>query len=302
MTNLPLKRGALFGGVALVLAILAALALRPGAAQPRSVSDLTQQTHFHGLAVDRADPSRLYLATHHGLYAVGPDGTVTLISDNQNDYMGFTPHPSDAATLYASGHPAGGGNMGVLVSKDGGKSWQQLATGVNGPVDFHQMDVSPADPQVLYGAYAGSLQTSRDGGTTWSVVGPAPEGIIDLAASAKDANVLYAATQGGLLKSMDGGKSWTDAYLVRQPATMVQATPEGEVYAFLVGTGLVRTSEPSLSWQTLGNGFGDGYVLHLAVEPGGESLYAAAVGPQGNEHALLVSQDGGKTWSSLAGS
>lgn len=302
MTNLPLQRSALFGSAALVLAIVTVLTLRVNAAQPLSVTDLTQQTHFHGLAVDRADPSRLYLATHHGLYAVGGDGTAKLISDDRNDYMGFTPHPSDTATLYASGHPAGGGNMGVLVSKNGGKTWQRIATGVNGPVDFHQMDVSPADPQVLYGAYAGSLQISRDGGATWSVVGPAPEGLIDLAASAKDANTLYAATQDGLLKSEDGGKSWTDAYLLRQPATMVHVTSEGEVYAFLVGTGLIRTSEPSLSWQTLGNGFGEGYVLHLAVAPGGERLYAVGVPPQGHEQALLVSQDGGESWFPLAGS
>jgi photosystem II stability/assembly factor-like uncharacterized protein len=194
------------------------------------------------------------------------------------------------------------GPLDVLVSKDGGTTWQQIATGVDGPVDFHQMDVSPADPRVLYGAYAGSLQTSRDGGTTWSVVGPALEGLIDLAASAKDPNVLYAATRNGLLKSADGGKSWTDAYLVRQPATMVQVTPEGEVYAFLVGTGLIRTSEPSLSWQTLGNDFGERYVLHLAAAPGSERLYAAVVSAQGHEQALLMSQDGGKTWSPLAGS
>lgn len=277
------------------------VSMRLEATPSLTVAELTEQTHFHGLAVDRADPSRLYLATHHGLYVVGSDGTATLISNNQNDYMGFTPYPADTATLYASGHPASGGNMGVLVSKDGGASWQQIATGVNGPVDFHQMDVSPADPRVLYGTYAGSLQTSRDGGTTWSVVGPAPEGLIDLAASAKDANILYAATQGGLLKSEDGGKSWMDAYLVRQPATMVQVTPEGEVYAFLVGTGLIRTGEPSLSWQTIGNDFGELYVLHLAVAPGGERLYAAAVSAQGHEQALLISRDGGKSWSSLAG-
>jgi hypothetical protein len=43
------------------------------------------------------------------------------------DFMGFTPHPSDPATLYSSGHPAGGGNLGFIVSEDGGGSWTQLA-------------------------------------------------------------------------------------------------------------------------------------------------------------------------------
>lgn len=121
MTTSSLKRGTLFA-VALVLATIVVMARRPDAAEPLSVTELTRQTHVHGLAVDRADPSRLYLATHHGLYAIGQDGTATLVSEDRNDYMGFTPHPSDVTTLYASGHPAGGGNLGVLASKDGGRT------------------------------------------------------------------------------------------------------------------------------------------------------------------------------------
>ena len=37
------------------------------------------------------------------------------------DYMGFIPHPTDPSLLFASGHPAGGGNLGFIVSNDGGK-------------------------------------------------------------------------------------------------------------------------------------------------------------------------------------
>ncbi len=79
--------------------------------------------------------------------------------------MGFTPHPADESVLYASGHPAGGGNLGFIVSRDGGRGWSSLSPGVGGPVDFHQMDVSKADPSVIYGAHGG-LQASRDGGRT----------------------------------------------------------------------------------------------------------------------------------------
>src|SRR5215210_1355266 len=83
------------------------------AAEATSVGDLAERTHFHGLAVDPADPSRLLLATHHGLYAVTMDGSARLVSRSMDDFMGFSPHPSDGVTLYASGHPAGGGNLGV---------------------------------------------------------------------------------------------------------------------------------------------------------------------------------------------
>ena len=31
-------------------------------------------------------------------------------------------------------------------------------------------------------------------------------------------------------------------------------SPDGTVYAFVLGTGLVRAREPELAWQTIGNG------------------------------------------------
>jgi photosystem II stability/assembly factor-like uncharacterized protein len=287
----------------IVLVIMAAgtfLASRLHSEASTTVQELAEDTHFHGIAVDRSDPARLYLATHHGLYAASPDGSATLLSPVQ-DFMGFTPHPTDASMLYASGHPAGGGNLGFIASEDGGRSWSQLAEGVGGPVDFHQMDVSPVDPKTIYGAYTGQLQVSRDGGRNWEVVGPAPEGLIDLAASSKDPNLLYAATQVGLLKSEDGGKSWQDGYWLRTPATMVHVTPDSAVYAFVVGTGLIQTVEPKLSWQTVNrDGFDGDYVLHLAVDPlSHNKLYAVSFDPQSHSQAVLASDDAGKTWAPL---
>jgi photosystem II stability/assembly factor-like uncharacterized protein len=217
-----------------------------------TVYELAQVTHFHGLAVKAAGRSRLYLATHDVLFIVEPkDGTAYPLSEIHLDLMGFTPHPMNPSILYASGHPAGGGNLGFIASNDGGRSWNQLAEGVGGPVDFHQMDVSPADPMTIYGAYAGNIQISRDGGQTWEVVGPAPKGLIDLAASANDRSTIYAATQVGLLKSEDGGRTWQDAYSLRKPATMVHVALGGAVYAFVVGTGLIGSAEPKLSWQSV---------------------------------------------------
>lgn len=120
--------------------------------------------------------------------------------------MGFTTLPTGAAPLYASGHPARRGNLGVISSLDGGQTWTPLSDGVDGPVDFQMMEVSRADAQVLYGAHAGMLQTSRDGGRTWTVVGPTPARLIDVATSARDANILHAGTEAGLLRSTDRGQ------------------------------------------------------------------------------------------------
>ncbi len=278
--------------------LLFALPLLAVAAPPEDrvpLAELRASTHIHGIAVDPKDTQRIYLATHHGFFVVTPDGVASRISQNQNDYMGFTPHPTDPSVLYASGHPAGGGNLGFIVSSDGGKTWQQISKGVKGPVDFHQMDVSKTDAKTIYGVFFGGLQVSKDSGRTWQLTAKAPEGLIDLAASATDVNRLYAATKHGLLASDDAGATWQPAYVPGAPATMVTTAAGGVVYAFVVGNGLIRGTEPNFRWKTLGGDFGDRYVLHLAIDPtNDDKLYVVT-----NKADVLASKDGGRTWAVL---
>ncbi len=297
MTKVPSRSLLLLLFAVAILAV--ALLLQPLAAENMTISEIAEKTHFHGIAVDPRDASRVYLATHHGFFVVGPDGMAKRVSENADDFMGFTPHPTDPSILYASGHPASGGNLGIIMSTDGGRNWSRIAKGVNGPVDFHQMDASKADPKVIYGVH-GDLQVSRDGGHSWQRGGTAPDGLIDLAASAKDVNRLYAATKGGLFVSENGGKSWRIADILTRPTTMVQTGFDGRIYAFVVGTGLLRTTEPSLDWSVVSNDFGDNYILHLAIDPtDNRNLYAVTLEAQTRKQAILVSRDAGQTWSNL---
>ena len=260
--------------------------------QAEPVSGLKAHTHIHGLAVDRNDPAYLLIATHHGLYRAGPNGEAELVSIVQ-DFMGFSPHPSDANTLYASGHPAGGGNLGLIASGDGGRTWTQVSPGANGPVDFHQMTVSLADPATIYGGY-GDLQMSRDGGNTWLVVAPAPERLIDLAASSKDAKVVYAATEGGLLLSLDAGKTWKPL-MEAAPVTMIEVTADGTMYAFLFGQGLATAKEGVFNWSVVSSDWDQDYILHLAVDPADPDRMFAATG----NSQIVASSDRGKTWAAF---
>ncbi len=277
--------------VALTTALLASAL--PAYAERVQLNALDQQTHYHGLAVDPANPSHLYLATHHGFYLVYPDGTAERVSEVQ-DFMGFTPHPTDPSILYASGHPSSGGNLGFLLSADGGANWTQVSTGFNGPVDFHQMDVSPADPQVIYGSYGG-IQVSRDGGKTWQMAGPAPDGLIAVAASAQDANRIYAATEGGLLVSEDAGATWRMLAHEGAVVTIVTTGPEDRLYGFVVGRGLMlaKESDPE-AWSVVGDVDGR-ILLHLAIDGRDpQRLFAIA-----HKAGVLASDDGGKSWRSF---
>jgi photosystem II stability/assembly factor-like uncharacterized protein len=256
-----------------------------------TLQELATKTHYHGIAFARSGTAVLLLASHHGLFAVDKAGNATQVSVVQ-DYMGFSPEPSDPLTYFASGHPHTGGNSGFLKSVDGGATWKQISSGVNGPVDFHQMDVSPADPQTIYGNYGG-LQVSHDGGNTWAAVGPVPDSLIAIAASSVKAETLYAATKNGLHISVNGGVNWQPLAFDGEVVGMVKSGPKGMLLAFVLGKGLMKaTEEKPMEWTSVSNGFGDAIVLHLAINPKNNTQLALTT----QDNAVLESKDNGVTW------
>ena len=259
------------------------------------LAELLARTHTHGLSVDRQDPGRLLLATHHGLHALDIDSGLTVqVSDHRDDLMGFVDHPSEPAAFLASGHPARGGNLGVIASSDGGETWVKLSDGVNGPVDFHQMDISKADPAVVWGNHGG-LQRSRDGGRTWQRVADAPAGLIDIAASARDPERLYAATEVGLFVSQADAQDWRRAHPAQAPVSLVEVTADGILHAFILGEGLVRRAEGETEWERIHPGFQDRFLLYFATDPQTPDRVFAAT-----QHGeLLTSDNGGRSWRQL---
>ncbi len=258
---------------------------------------LDRMKHIHGIAIDPDQPSRLLLATHHGVFAATSDGFATRISTLDADLMSLAVDPRNPRKFYASGHPTRGGNLGVMTSEDGGATWRHISDGVDGPVDFHALAVSRIDPNVLYGVYKG-LQVSRDGGNTWNRVGKVPEKLFALAASAIDANTLYAASMKGLLVSRDGGKSWASEASVRRPATMVHVTSHGQLFVFVYGTGLITAEESQLTWKTIARDFQDRVLMGLVADPHDQNRVYART----DTGAVMTSRDGGRTWTSFEGS
>ena len=279
---------------ALAFVAMAASALAQSlAAEETRLAILAERTHLHGLLVDPSDPSRLLLATHHGLYAVSKNELAKKVSETNDDFMGLTAHPVDPSILFASGHPERRGNLGFVMSRNGGQTWRQLSQGAElyGPADFHMMDVSKADPNVIYGVYR-ELQISRDGGQTWATIDVPPRRMVDLAASANDPDTLYAATEAGLLVSTDTGRSWQGTTLSGKRVALVEVTADARIFAFVLGAGLVRGSEGAPDWKIMSTDFGDRILVRLAVDPSSaDRLYALT---QHNE--VVASTDGGRTW------
>jgi photosystem II stability/assembly factor-like uncharacterized protein len=279
----------------LTVSMLCLFALQGAPAIAETVP-LDRIEHIHGLAVDVERPNRLYLATHAGLFLTNPNGTATRVGSSQDDLMSFAADPNNANVFYASGHPSGGGNLGVLVSRDRGWSWERLASGANGPVDFHAMEVSRANPQVMYGMYQG-LQVSRDAGGTWRVIGKLPKDTFDLAASTHDPDKVYAAARGGLYVSKNGGQTWSPATMQRRPATMVHVAGDGQVYAFIYGVGLLAGDDEGLDWELRSDRFADRYLTDMASAPSDPEVLHVVSDTGG----IVTSRDGGRSWVSYAG-
>ena len=276
--------------LAFACAALAIAATAPATAE--TLKELAAHTHYHGIAFARSGSAALLLATHHGLFAVDSAGDATQVSPMQ-DYMGFSPGPSDPLTYFASGHPSGGGNSGFLKSSDGGATWKQISAGVDGPVDFHQMDVSPADPQTIYGNY-GKIQASHDGGQTWTAMGTPPDKLIAIAASGVKAEQIYGATQNGLHVSVDSGATWQPLGFDGEVVSAVKTGPKGMLLAFVLGKGLMKASEDKpQDWTALSNGFGNAIPLHIAIDPIDSNHLAMTT----QDNAVLESHDGGSTWA-----
>ncbi|MBX9394223.1 exo-alpha-sialidase [Streptomyces sp. TRM72054] len=232
-----------------------------------STAAATTVSHIHGLGLDPSD-QRLYVATHEGVYTPGAGGEPRLVGDSRDDFMGFTVAGDN--TFYASGHPASGGNKGLIKSTDAGKTWTSLS--LSGESDFHALDHAHG---TVYGYDATNalLRTTKDG-TTWKD-GASLEAL-DIAVSPNDPRLVLATTAEGVARSTDGGRTFAKgkepvlAYLSWKAADALYGIDQAGV--------LNRSSDGGATWKK------------VSTVPGGQPPQALTA--VGAEHILAATQDG----------
>ncbi len=248
----------------------------------------------HGLAVDVADPSKVWIASHNGLSMLKDDKELFAVGDKRDDYMGFSTHPSDPNIFYSSGHPASGGNIGFQKTTDGGRTWSKLSDGVGGPVDFHTIAVAQADPNIIYGVFRGQLQKSTDGGNSWQLVENAPQSIL-LATNSKDKDTVYAATQDGLRISTDQGKTWANTGLDSAVfALAINPVDPKQMLASTKDQGLVRSVDAGITWQATASNAPQG-IMYIAFSKGDPRIFYVLT----QDLSLHKTVDNGQSWQKV---
>ncbi len=256
--------------------------------------------HSHGLAVDVASSTRLYIATHNGLDILINDSSLYRVGKNSDDQMAFVAHPKNSNVLFVSGHPATGGNIGVQKSEDGGVTWKKLADGVNGPVDFHAMTISPVNPDLLYGWYGGTLQRSGDAGVTWKLAAAKNlSQVISLTADPQKADRLYAGTASGIMVSDDNGDTWIvwSEKFRRDSAIALAFNPKNTIEA-IVSTkqqGFLKTTDDGKTWKSMDLPEANGLALFVAYDPQSPSNVYALL----TDQSLYKSTNGGDVWKKI---
>ncbi len=240
--------------------------------------------HIHGLGVNPAD-GRLFIATHHGLFAAARDQTrPEQIGDTEQDIMGFSIVGADR--FIGSGHPGPDqdlpGNLGLIESRDAGKTWKNIS--LLGDADFHVLQHS-ANKIYGFDGTQSRLMVSGDGGRSWQQRTP-PADVFGLAIDPTNAARVVASTEKGIFSSTDEGGAWR---AVRNDIGGLLAWPARNRLYLVDGQGQVlRSADAGARWQTQGSIGGQpaAFIAHKA------DLYAALA-----DGTVKRSTDGGASWT-----
>lgn len=293
------NKNILVGGVVILIVIGTIVFLSQStstqkANQSEELTPVSSITHGHGLAVDAKDSSKVYIATHHGLLLLLNDKDLFTVGSKQDDYMGFSKHPFDSNVFFSSGHPATGGNIGFQKSEDGGFTWKKISDGLEGPVDFHAMAVSPANPNLIYGWFRGAIQRSIDGGKNWQRF-PNNFVVVNLAADPKDENIVYAASPQGLMVSTDKGERWYSLMDGFVSTLAVSPKNSQSLISFSEKQRLAKSEDGGKTWTKISESFSGETPLFLAFnsqQP--DTIYTLT-----EKNSLYKSTDGADNWKKI---
>ena len=237
--------------------------------------------HIHGIGVNPAD-GRVYVGTHRGVFQLSERQPPVLVSDQVQDFMGFTVVGPDH--FLAGGHPGeeSSASVGLIESTDAGATWTSRS--LEGRADFHSL-------QARHGFVYGYDYSTRELMVTadlevWDTRSHVRLG--DFAVSPANPDVVVGVTDRGVVRSQDGGRSFTAP---AGPVLLLVSWAEDGALVGVTPCGVVHASgDGGLTWDTRGTLNG----LAEAVEAiSGREIYAAA------DSAVLVSKDGGRTFAAL---
>jgi photosystem II stability/assembly factor-like uncharacterized protein len=271
----------------------------------------------------------VYVGTTDGLYLAEPNADGYSVKPWGFQGQGEFRAPvlvdcDDASTLYA-----GTTEIGMFRSRDAGKTWQEINSGITHKSVWSTVQ-DPRDGTLYLGTSPANVYVSHDRGDTWAVckglgtlrtskgwTGPTPPHVSrmkGLAITTTEAGTaIYGAIEEGwAVRSLDGGETWEqiDAGVDHDAHWVATLPTDASVLLASTGKGMFRSTDRGEHWEDANEGI-EGrrwssapFVSH-ASRPGVLMTAIAATGPggwrrpEGGDCAFIRSEDGGKTWKTL---
>jgi photosystem II stability/assembly factor-like uncharacterized protein len=232
----------------------------------------------------------------------------------------------DGRRVVATSSPWGEPVNQVIVSQDGGQTFQLVRDGLPGKRPKvntmwgegypRALAVDPVDPNQIYlgidGDDGGGLFISSDGGLSWTRSAGQPGALRiynGLVVDVKDPDVIFWAAcgdKGGVYKSTDRGQSWTRVFSESSWVFDLHMSSDGVLYAAGSSTYPVVyvSKDQGASWKNMalpveGSSAADA-VITASGNPGLVAVSTVSWGG-GAPQKIYLSRDAGKTWADISG-
>ncbi len=242
---------------------------------------------YYALAASASEPGTFYAGARNGLYKSTDNGASWNAAGLSTTFilsLGVNPLSGNNLIVGKSG------NVGIVVSTDGGASFGQV--GVNGGF-MREFAWSAANPQrmfIVMGSASSSVLSSVDGGASWSPYGPSGDGW-GMYVSPTDSLFSLVAHASGIYRSTDGGQNWT----LEESGTFRSVIGyNGIFYATSNAGGVYESNDGGQTWQPYNTG-----VVQSTWQAGTASGSGALLGHWGGifratgyQQPILVSHTG----------
>ena len=250
----------------------------------------------------------------------GPGSATTTVAPGVA-ILSLAVDPTSPSTLYVESYAQSA--LALQKSADGGQTWSPLTTSLGAASTFDPGPVSVDSTGNVFVSSDTGLSKSSDGGVTWTLVFPASSGTLGTLVVAPVYGGVPATLYGlgdALRSSIDGGVTWVTLTEPSgfTPLSLLAADPTtaGTLYAaadpvFAKGNplstggttpslgGVFKSTDGGLTWQTLLSGQSDFY-SGLALDSSSTIYAIDNPSSSASSPTLIVSSDGGTTWSSQA--
>ena len=206
--------------------------------------------------------------------------------------------PQDPLAMYV-----GTTQNGLLVTLDGGESWQQARGITTGQITAVAVD--PKSTCTVFAARANQILKTETCGRDWKQAYYDPRAAqvyTSLAIDWANPRTVYAGNvDGDILRSDDGGASWRVLQRAEARINALTLDPRDSrvLYAATNGAGLLKTTDGGATWvairDVLENYDGSRRPLFVAIDPANSAIIYHV-----SRNGILRSEDAGTSWRALA--